>query len=69
MSRTLAIEPASHPAQERSMTGETDNLQEQIQLRAYELYVARGRADGHHEEDWYQAENKIRAEGHINKAA
>jgi Protein of unknown function (DUF2934) len=35
------------------------NLEEQIRQRAYELYEARGRVDGHQLEDWLQAENEI----------
>jgi hypothetical protein len=29
-------------------------------MRAYEIYVERGRADGHDLEDWLQAENELR---------
>jgi hypothetical protein len=32
---------------------------ERIQRRAYELYELRGRQDGHHLEDWIQAEQDI----------
>jgi len=32
---------------------------EQIRSRAYELYVERGREDGHDQEDWLQAEAEI----------
>jgi hypothetical protein len=32
---------------------------EEIQ-RAYEIYVERGRVDGHDFEDWRQAENELR---------
>ncbi len=35
----------------------------QIRQRAYELYEARGRQDGHDLDDWLQAEAEI----HINK--
>ena len=34
-------------------------LEYQIRLRAYELYVARGRKDGHELEDWFRAEKEI----------
>jgi hypothetical protein len=34
---------------------------EQVQRRAYELYEQRGRQDGHHLEDWLQAEHDVRA--------
>jgi hypothetical protein len=32
----------------------------QIRLRAYELYVARGRENGHELDDWLRAEEEIR---------
>jgi hypothetical protein len=32
-----------------------------VQTRAYELYELRGRIDGRGEQDWYQAENDLRA--------
>jgi hypothetical protein len=34
-------------------------LEEQIRLRAYELYEARGHEDGHDLDDWLQAEAEI----------
>lgn len=42
-------------AQEESPT----ELQEKIRRRAYELYQARGREDGHDAEDWLQAEAEL----------
>lgn len=35
------------------------DLEERIRLRAYELYEARGRQDGHAEDDWLLAEEEI----------
>lgn len=35
------------------------HLQERIRQRAYELYETQGRRDGHHQEDWAQAEEEI----------
>jgi hypothetical protein len=35
------------------------NLQEEIRLRASELYEERGREDGHDVEDWLRAEAEI----------
>jgi hypothetical protein len=32
---------------------------EEIEARAYELYVERGYADGHDQEDWLQAEQEL----------
>jgi hypothetical protein len=34
-------------------------LEHQIRLRAYEVYEARGRKDGHELEDWLRAEEEI----------
>jgi Protein of unknown function (DUF2934) len=34
-------------------------LEYQIRLRAYELYEARGRKDGHELDDWLRAEKDI----------
>ena len=44
-------------------SGITDakTLEEQIRLRAYEFFEARGREHGHDHEDWLQAEAEIRA--------
>jgi len=41
--------------------------QENVRARAYELYVVRGRLDGHAEEDWLQAEGEV-AERNERKA-
>jgi len=35
-------------------------LEYQIRLRAYELYEARGREDGHELDDWLRAEEDFR---------
>ena len=37
----------------------TGPTEEQVRLRAYELYVERGRADGRDLEDWFQTEREI----------
>lgn len=42
--------------QDRRSTGPTE---EHIRLRAYELYVERGRADGKDLEDWFQSEREL----------
>jgi hypothetical protein len=39
---------------------EPQELEHQIRLRAYELYEARGREDGHEVEDWLRAEDEMR---------
>lgn len=35
------------------------NIPELVRLRAYELYVERGRIDGFAQEDWLRAESEI----------
>ena len=40
-------------------TAAEDNREEQIRTRAYELYEARNRGDGHDVEDWLEAEAEI----------
>jgi hypothetical protein len=35
------------------------SLEEHIRHRAYQLYEARGREDGHELDDWLRAENEI----------
>jgi hypothetical protein len=34
-------------------------IQEQIRQRAYEIYEARGREDGHDLDDWFIAESEV----------
>lgn len=36
---------------------------EQIQLRAYEIYIQRGRQDGLDLDDWFQAEKELKISG------
>ena len=46
-----------------AVTSEPDerDLERQISMRAYELYEARGREDGHEQEDWLRAEEEIKS--------
>jgi hypothetical protein len=53
--------PGASASAARSGTGTPDPTHEQLTGRAYELFVARGRQDGHHEEDWSQAEMELRS--------
>jgi hypothetical protein len=39
--------------------GDSEELEARIRQRAYELYLARDRGDGHDLEDWFQAEAEI----------
>jgi hypothetical protein len=47
------------PSQTIYQTLESIELQEQIRLRAYELYEQRGREDGRDLDDWLQAESQV----------
>jgi len=50
------------PTKTTSISGRTAaeaDREEQIRLRAYELYLARGGEDGHDVEDWLEAEAEI----------
>ena len=49
-------------------TAETLNIEEEIRRRAYELFEARDREDGHELEDWLRAEEEIRG-GKTNAVA
>ena len=40
-------------------TAAEDDREEQIRTRAYELYEARNRGEGHDVEDWLEAEAEI----------
>ena len=50
--------PKKLPASVTSEPQDID-LEDQIRLRAYELYEERGREDGHDEEDWFRAKEEI----------
>jgi hypothetical protein len=41
---------------------ESEPIEAVIARRAYELYCARGRKDGHDIDDWLNAERELRAE-------
>lgn len=43
-----------------------EEQQQNIRLRAFELYEARGREDGHEVEDWLQAEAEVVPSGERN---
>ena len=54
--KPIPMKPTRTTHQTTKSTGE---LQEQIRLRAYELYEQRGRGDGHELDDWLQAESEV----------
>ena len=45
--------------QSLSLVTDSDTDHEAIRKRAYELYVDRGREDGHDLEDWFRAEEEL----------
>ena len=47
----------------RATAPQSENVEEQIRRRAYELYEARGREDGHDLDDWQQAEAEVKGTG------
>jgi hypothetical protein len=47
------------PARAKELPSENLSLEEQIQRRAYELYVERGNQSGSELDDWLQAEAEI----------
>ncbi len=69
MSRALAIEPTTQSMQQRPVDGQDSKIQEKIKLRAYELFQSRGAVDGHHQDDWYQAEKEILQHDQVDQAA
>jgi hypothetical protein len=52
-----------------TLVSESRELKEKIRQRAYELYEARGRDDGHELEDWLRAEEEILEQEARPKAA
>jgi DUF2934 family protein len=52
---TASNRPPRRTAQQRTITDT------EIAHRAYDLYLARGREDGHDVEDWLQAERELNA--------
>ncbi len=53
------MNPAKRSEQQPRTIPDPTELEEQIRRRAYALYEARGREDGHEQEDWLQAEAEI----------
>jgi hypothetical protein len=47
------------PKKPPTAINEPQELEYQIRLRAYQLYEARGKKDGHELDDWLRAEEEI----------
>ena len=60
-------------ARSESLTAEAHPTREEIELRAYQIYIERGGAHGHEVDDWLQAEyelsEKYAKTGRTRKAA
>ena len=57
---STATRRASTAAESTSTRSAAAPTPEQIAVRAYEIFIARGAQDGRDQEDWYQAENELR---------
>jgi hypothetical protein len=58
--KIVSASPVSAPARSETQAAPRE---EQVRLRAYELYVESGYSDGHAEEHWFAAERDIGGEG------
>jgi len=61
------VQPPVAPTENRSSANTV--MEEEIRLRAYELYEERGRQDGFQDEDWSRAESEILAKHRRGKTA
>ncbi len=62
--QTEALTTASATPKAEAPKPKLPPTREAIAKRAYELYLARGKADGHEFEDWIQAERELLALTH-----
>jgi hypothetical protein len=53
----MSIDATKKPSS--AATSESQELEHQIRLRAYELYETRGKEPGHEQEDWFRAKEEI----------
>jgi hypothetical protein len=71
---TATVTPIEHAPRgaeinERKLPSLNQEIQEQIRARAYELFVERGRLEGHDREDWERAEAEILSKYQREKSA
>lgn len=55
----MILKPTPTPHNKPEANPSAEEVQEQIRQRAYELYEARGREDGHELDDWLQAQSEV----------
>jgi Protein of unknown function (DUF2934) len=58
--KTVPASPRVAPPREQSAPP-TNGLENEIRIRAYELYERRGYEPGHEDEDWLTAEREVAA--------
>lgn len=64
MAKTRATAIAAATANDRRVKTAADVATDaDVARRAYDLYLARGREDGHDVEDWLEAERELRRSG------
>ena len=61
--RNSSVTPINRKPEVKEMRKPSGNgdLEEEIRVRAYELFQERGGEHGHDHEDWVQAETEVRA--------
>ena len=60
--------PISVPFSKTQAAPSPEETQEQIRQRAYELYEARGKGDGHELDDWLKAESEVTGKAKVMAA-
>ncbi len=55
----MILKPTPIPHNKPEANPSPEEVQEQIRQRAYALYEARGREDGHELDDWLRAESEV----------
>lgn len=65
-----AFHPAEHrPSGDQRIPSGDQRIEEEIRIRAYELFEQRGRLEGFHDEDWARAEAEVLAKYRRDKTA
>lgn len=62
--QTTTTQKFNRARTQRDTSGPFGPSYEEIARRAYEIWESRGGGEGHHEEDWYQAERELRLGKH-----
>lgn len=60
---------SSTEANPRGLQSVDQRIEEEIRIRAYELFEQRGRQEGFHDEDWARAESEVLAKYRRDKSA